>query len=124
MSKDPHLAELVVRVHEDIQPHLGQGRVADYIPALVRVDPRQFGLAIVTCKGATASVGDGSVPFSIRSVSKVFTFSGAGAPGRHAVAARRAAVAVWSPGLNTAGNSLVGALALGSLARRTGGSIF
>jgi glutaminase len=34
------LAELVARVHEDIQHHFGQGRVADYIPALARVDPR------------------------------------------------------------------------------------
>jgi glutaminase len=41
-----------------------------------------------------------------------------------AIAPRRAAVAVWSPGLNTAGNSLVGALALESLARRTGWSVF
>jgi glutaminase len=41
-----------------------------------------------------------------------------------AIAPRRAAVAVWSPGLNTAGNSLVGVLALESLARRTGWSVF
>ncbi len=75
MSNDPNLVELVARVHEDIQPHFGQGRVADYIPALARVDPRQFGLAIVTCKGETASVGDCSVPFSIQSVSKVFTLT-------------------------------------------------
>jgi glutaminase len=76
MSNDPDLAELVVRVHQDIQPHVGQGRVADYIPALARIDPRQFGLAIVTCKGEAASVGDCSVPFSIQSVSKVFTLTG------------------------------------------------
>ncbi len=37
-----------------------------------------------------------------------------------AIAPRRAAIAVWSPGLNTAGNSLLGALALESLARRAG----
>jgi glutaminase len=41
-----------------------------------------------------------------------------------AIAPRRAAVSVWSPGLNPAGNSLVGALALKSLARRTGWSVF
>lgn len=75
MSNDPNLTELMARVHADIQPHFGQGRVAHYIPALARVDPRQFGLAIVTCKGETASVGDFSVPFSIQSVSKVFTLT-------------------------------------------------
>ena len=41
-----------------------------------------------------------------------------------AVAPRRAAVAVWSPGLNAAGNSLVGSLALERLAQLTGWSVF
>jgi glutaminase len=31
---------------------------------------------------------------------------------------------VWAPGLNEAGNSLVGALALESLSRRAGWSVF
>jgi glutaminase len=59
-----------------------------------------------------------------------FAFRG-GLPGKSgvgggilAIAPRRAAVAVWSPRLNTARNSLVGALALESLARRTGWSVF
>jgi glutaminase len=41
-----------------------------------------------------------------------------------AIAPRRAAVAVWSPGLNAAGNSLVGVLALQRLASLTGWSVF
>ena len=41
-----------------------------------------------------------------------------------AIAPRRASIAVWSPGLNASGNSLVGALALESLSRRTGWSVF
>ena len=41
-----------------------------------------------------------------------------------AISPRRASIAVWSPGLNTSGNSLVGALALESLSRRTGWSVF
>jgi glutaminase len=41
-----------------------------------------------------------------------------------AVAPGRAAVAVWSPGLNAAGNSLLGSLALERLAQRTGWSVF
>jgi glutaminase len=65
MSNCPNLVEIVVRAHEDIQPHFCRGRLADYIPALARVDPRQFGLAIVTCRGETASAGNCSVPFSI-----------------------------------------------------------
>jgi glutaminase len=41
-----------------------------------------------------------------------------------AIAPRRAAIAVWSPGLCEAGNSLVGALALERLVAMTGWSVF
>lgn len=41
-----------------------------------------------------------------------------------AIAPGRASIAVWSPGLNSNGNSLVGSLALEHLARKTGWSIF
>ncbi len=41
-----------------------------------------------------------------------------------AVAPGHAAIAVWSPGLNATGNSLLGDLALERLARRTGWSVF
>ncbi len=41
-----------------------------------------------------------------------------------AVAPGRAAIAVWSPGLNENGNSLLGAEALAMLSARAGWSIF
>ena len=41
-----------------------------------------------------------------------------------AIAPRRASIAVWSPGLNASGNSLVGALALRRLVSLTGWSVF
>jgi glutaminase len=75
MTETLDLNALVAAVRDDIQPHFGSGRVADYIPALARVDPRQFGLAIATARGRTASVGNCGVPFSIQSVSKVFTLT-------------------------------------------------
>lgn len=63
-------------VVDDIQalmsPRLGEGKVADYIPELARVDPKQFGIAITTVDGQTFTAGDAAVPFSIQSVSKVF----------------------------------------------------
>ncbi len=40
-----------------------------------------------------------------------------------AIAPRQAAIAVWSPGLNASGNSLVGVLALERLASLTGWSV-
>jgi glutaminase len=75
MTTSQDLSGLLAAVSEDILPQLGTGRVADYIPALARVNPQQFGLAIVTCDGETAAVGDCAEPFSIQSVSKVFTLT-------------------------------------------------
>ena len=69
------LSDVAATVLRDMRPHLGRGRVADYIPALARVDPRQFGLAIVTCDGEMAVAGDADIPFSVQSISKVFTLT-------------------------------------------------
>ncbi|MGO8657082.1 glutaminase, partial [Rhizobium ruizarguesonis] len=38
-------------IYADIQPRIGEGKVADYIPELAKVDPKQFGMAIVTVDG-------------------------------------------------------------------------
>ena len=75
MEGDKDLEEVVKAVHKDMQSHLGRGRVADYIPALARIDPGRFGMAIATCDGRTASAGDAGAPFSIQSISKVFTLA-------------------------------------------------
>ena len=69
------LAALADAVKSDIAAEIGSGRVADYIPALARVDPRQFGLALVTCDGFKAASGDAGTPFSIQSISKVFALT-------------------------------------------------
>ncbi|HBF31392.1 glutaminase [Rhizobium sp.] len=55
-----------------MSPRLGEGKVADYIPELARVEPKQFGIAITTVDGQTFTAGDATVPFSIQSISKVF----------------------------------------------------
>ncbi len=59
-------------VADDMAPHRGAGRVADYIPALARVDPKKFGIAGIDSYGETAGEGNWDEPFSIQSVSKVF----------------------------------------------------
>ncbi len=51
------------------------GKNADYIPALAKVDPAYFGLAVVTNDGEIYSKGDVNQAFSIQSISKVFTLS-------------------------------------------------
>ncbi|MBW8811798.1 MAG: glutaminase [Caulobacterales bacterium] len=69
------LAEIVAAVAKEVEPHRGEGRVADYIPALARVDARRFGLAVITCDGEAAEAGEAWAPFSIQSISKVFTLT-------------------------------------------------
>ncbi len=49
--------------------------MADYIPALARVAPDKFGMAVRTVEGETFSVGDATEAFSIQSISKVFTLT-------------------------------------------------
>ncbi len=60
---------------EHAKPYCSQGRVADYIPALAEVDPLKFGMAVALPNGEYYCVGDADEPFSIQSVSKVFTLS-------------------------------------------------
>ena len=68
----PVLDEIVAT----LRLQLGQGgTVASYIPALARVDARQFGIALRTCDGEEAGAGDFDTPFSIQSVSKLFTLT-------------------------------------------------
>ncbi|MEQ1686972.1 MAG: glutaminase [Sphingopyxis sp.] len=52
-----------------------RGRVANYIPALARIDPAQFGIAVVLADGSVHAAGDADSPFSIQSISKVFSLT-------------------------------------------------
>ena len=69
------LQALLDDIARETAPFLGQGKVADYIPALASVDSRRFGLAMATLDGRVVGTGDWQVPFSIQSVSKVFTLA-------------------------------------------------
>ena len=67
------IQDILSQVYEVTRPHIGEGRVADYIPALAKVDPRKFGIAIATVDGDVYTMGDAQEAFSIQSISKVFT---------------------------------------------------
>lgn len=62
-------------IHSGLQGLRGEGRVADYIPALAKVDPKRFGIAVATLDGQEYMTGDAQVCFSIQSISKVFTLA-------------------------------------------------
>ena len=67
--------ELLAQTQAAVAPHIGTGRVADYIPALARVDPGKFGIALVDLEGRVATAGNAREAFSIQSISKVFTLT-------------------------------------------------
>ena len=52
---------------------LKEGKNADYIPALAKVDPNLFGIALITVDGKVFTAGDIKTEVSIQSISKVFT---------------------------------------------------
>ena len=54
---------------------LKEGKNADYIPALAKVNPDLFGIAVVTTDGKVYTAGDVKTEVSIQSISKVFTMA-------------------------------------------------
>ena len=64
----------LTKIHKQLQAD-NSGKVADYIPALGKADPKHFGLAIVTADGQSFTAGDTGVPFAIESISKVFALA-------------------------------------------------
>jgi glutaminase len=53
--------------------NLQEGKNADYIPALAKVDPKLYGIALVTADGKIYTAGNVTTEVSIQSISKVFT---------------------------------------------------
>lgn len=69
------LAETIAEIAADMASRTERGKVASYIPELAGIDAGQFGIAVVDAEGNLAAAGDSAVPFSIQSVSKVFTLT-------------------------------------------------
>ena len=63
------------RIYDEIQPLLGKGKVADYIPALAEKDNMKFGMVVKQLDGTTFSIGDADEQFSIQSISKVLSLT-------------------------------------------------
>jgi glutaminase len=54
---------------------LHEGKNADYIPALAKVDSNLYGIALVTADGKVYTAGNLTTEVSIQSISKVFTMA-------------------------------------------------
>ena len=59
----------------EVTSYVGTGKVADYIPGLALVDPHQFGMVVAMNDGPVHTVGDCDTPFSVQSISKVFSLA-------------------------------------------------
>ncbi len=69
------LQKVLDEIYKEIRPHLGKGKIADYIPLLAKADPKAFAMSVVTLDGAHYHVGSHTERFSIQSISKLYTFT-------------------------------------------------
>jgi glutaminase len=71
----PNLKIVVEDIAQEMAQRPDRGEVASYIPELARVDPNAFGLVVIDAEGNVTAAGDSDTPFSIQSISKVFTLT-------------------------------------------------
>jgi len=71
----PDLDLVVKEIADEMRQRPDRGEVATYIPELARADVNAFGLAVIDAEGNVATGGDSDIPFSIQSISKVFTLT-------------------------------------------------
>jgi glutaminase len=74
-EQDPDLAQIVREIADEMRDRKDRGQVATYIPELANVDPAHFGMALIDLDGNAHVGGDADMPFSIQSISKVFTLT-------------------------------------------------
>lgn len=62
---------LLIDILQQVRALIGQGKVANYIPALAEVANHHLAMAVCTIEGEIFSAGDAYERFSIQSISKV-----------------------------------------------------
>ena len=66
---------ILEEIYQEILPFAQKGKQADYIPALAKVNPDQFGMCIQTVYGETFAHMQADTRFSIQSITKVFALA-------------------------------------------------
>ncbi|MES2988092.1 MAG: glutaminase [Pseudomonadota bacterium] len=69
------LSRIVAEIAQEMAEASDRGTPATYIPPLAAVSPERFGIAVVEADGTTHLAGDATTPFSIQSISKVFSLT-------------------------------------------------
>ena len=67
--------QILENIYQSIFPYAKEGKQADDIPELAKVNPDQFGMCIHTIYGEIASIEQADTKFSIQSISKVFALA-------------------------------------------------
>lgn len=75
MLKEIDYQQILEGIYHDIKVYSTEGKQADYIPALARVNPEQFGMCLRLTNGREFTVEDADTRFSIQSISKVFALA-------------------------------------------------
>lgn len=71
----PDYQAILEAIQIEVQPLLGQGKVASYIPELSKVAPQQFGMAVYCLDGRSYAVGAANTKFSAQSCTKLFALA-------------------------------------------------
>lgn len=66
---------ILEKIYNEIIPYSQEGKQADYIPALAKVNPDQFGICLETVSGEMYSYKQADTRFSIQSIAKVFALA-------------------------------------------------
>ncbi len=69
------LPDILSQLNDDMRRDDDWGAVAGYIPELAHIDPAQFAIAVTTADGEVFTAGDADTPFSVQSITKVFTLA-------------------------------------------------
>ena len=67
--------QILENIYQAILPYAKEGKQADYIPELAKVNPDQFGMCLHTIYGEIYSIEQADTRFSIQSISKVFSLA-------------------------------------------------
>jgi len=71
----PDLDTVLQELDQEARGAQDWGNVAAYIPQLAEVDPAQFAISVATLDGGLYHAGDHATPFSVQSITKVFTLA-------------------------------------------------
>lgn len=67
--------EFIAEIALEVLNITDDGKVADYIPALSKVNPNKYGINLITLNNQNFSYGDYDEKFSIQSIAKVFSLT-------------------------------------------------